>query len=211
MEMNELEKAWNDLSERFESQGERLQQIQRRHGIASARARLHLVSLGQIVQLVIGVVMVLWAGSYWFNHLGQTHLVVYGVAIHVYGLVLLIASALQLARLAQLDYRQPVLEMQRQLLAIRRLRVGGERVLLIFGSLMWVPILCVALRAVGWDVWLISPATVLWNLAAGAGVAVLAVWLMHRFRGSFERDAVGRSLREAEAEFAELAQSERDD
>lgn len=211
MEMNELEKAWNGLSERFESQGERLQQIQRRHGIASARARLHLVSLGQIVQLVIGVVMVLWAGSYWFNHLGQTHLVVYGVAIHVYGLVLLIASALQLARLAQLDYRQPVLEMQRQLLAIRRLRVGGERVLLICGSLVWVPILCVALRAVGWDVWLISPATVLWNLAAGAGVAVLAVWLMHRFRGSFERDAVGRSLREAEAELAELAQSERDD
>ncbi|MDZ4812122.1 MAG: hypothetical protein SGI99_05830 [Pseudomonadota bacterium] len=211
MEMNELEKAWNGLNERLEGQGERLQQIQRRHGIASARARLRLVSLGQIVQLAIGIGMVLWAGSYWFGHLGQTHLVVYGVAIHLYGLGLLISSALQLTRLAQLDYRQPVLEVQRQLLAIRRLRVDSDRALMICGFLVWVPIACIALRVLGWDVWLTSPATVVWNLAVSAGLAAFVAWLMHRFRGSFERDAVGRSLREAEAEFAQLAQSGGDD
>ena len=211
MEINELEKAWNGLSERLESQGERLQQIQRRQGINSARARLRRVSLGQIVQLAIGIAMVLWAGSYWFNHLGQTHLVVYGVAVHLYGLGLLISSALQLARLAQLDYRQPVLEVQRQVLAIRRLRVGSERALMICGFLVWLPIVCIALSVAGWDVWLTSPATVLWNLGVSAGLAAFAAWLMHRFRGSFERDAAGRSLREAEAEFAELAQAERDD
>ncbi len=211
MEMNELEKAWNGLNARLESQGVRLQQIQRRQGISSARARLRLVSLGQIVQLAIGIGMVFLAGNYWFNHLGQTHLMVYGVAIHLYGLGLLISSALQLTRLVQLDYRQPVLEVQRQLLAIRRLRVGSDRALLICGFLVWVPIVCIALRVVGWDVWLTSPTTVLWNLGVSAGLAAFAAWLMHRFRGSFERDAVGHSLREAEAEFAELAQAERDD
>jgi hypothetical protein len=186
-----------------------LQQIQRRHGIKAARARLRLVSLGQIVQLVVGSLIVLWAGSYWFAHLGQTHLAVYGVAIHLYGLGLLIASALQLARLARVDYRKPVLEVQRQLVALRRLRIGSDRLLTIAGFVVWVPIVFVAANAVGLDVWQARPAAVLANLAAGLGLAALVAWLMHRFRDTFERDATGRSLREAEAELAELAQSER--
>jgi hypothetical protein len=207
MEMHELEQAWQDLDARLQRHDATLQQVRHQRGIDSARARLRLLSLAQVLQLVIGALITVWAGGYWFDHLGQTHLVIYGLSLHAYGLGLLITSALQLTRLARLDYRAPVLDVQRQLLDLRRLRIGSERALLISGFVMWVPITFIALRAIGVDVWLTSPAAVLWNLVVGIALAGLVTWLTQRFRSYFERDAAGRSLREAEAELAELARS----
>jgi hypothetical protein len=208
MEMHELQQAWNGLDERLARQTAMLQQIQRRRGIDAARARLRLMSLALIIQLAIGVLIVLWAGSYWVGHLGQTHLLIYGLSIHLYGIGLLGAAIMQLTHIAQLDYRAAVLDVQRKLVALRRLRIASERVLMICGFVVWVPMLFVALRAIGVDVWITRPAAVLGNLAVGLGLGVLVAWLTHRFRGWFERDAAGRSLREAEAELAELARSE---
>jgi hypothetical protein len=204
--MHELEQAWKGLDERLEHQGQQLHQVQRRHAIDSVRSRLRLVSLGQVAELAVGVLLVLWAGGYWFDHLGQTHLVVYGLAIHLYGLGLVIVAALQLTRLWRLDHREPVLELQRRLVAIRRLRVNSERVLLVCGFVLWVPLLFVGLNAIGVDVWRHRPAIVLANLGVGVVLAVAVDWLISRFRTGFERDAAGRSLREAEAELTERAQ-----
>lgn len=208
MDMHELEQAWRGLGVQLERQHLAMRQLLQRDGIRTARARLRLVSLGQLAQGAIGLLIVLWAGGYWFGHLGQTHLVAYGVAIHLYGLGLLIAAILQLACLARIDHREPVLQVQRRLLALRRLRIGSDRLLMIAGFIVWVPMLFVLLRAGGFDAWLTRPGVVLWNLAAGLALAALVAWLMHRFRDVFERDAAGRRLCEAEAEIAELLRSE---
>jgi membrane protein implicated in regulation of membrane protease activity len=64
--------------------------------------------------------------------------------------------------------------------------------------------LLVALRGVGFDLWLAHPGNVLANLGVALGLVALVAWLMHRFRARFERDAAGRRLQEAEAELAEL-------
>lgn len=212
IEMQELEQAWQGIDERLEQHGALLHELRRRDAVDVARAHLHRLSLRQLAQLAIGILIVLWAGGYWVDHWGQPHLVVYGVAIHAYGLALVVAAAVQLARVARVDYRAPVLDVQRQLLALRRLRVRSERGLLILGFVMWVPFLFVAVRRfLHLDVWLARPEVVWWNLAAGVGLAAGVAWFTHRFRDAFERDAAGRSLREAEAELAELAGSIRED
>ena len=126
--------------------------------------------------------------------------------MHLYGIALVVVSALQLTQLLRIDYRRPVLEVQRALVELRRLRVRSERGLLVLGFIVWVPLLFIALRALGMDVWLTSPVNVLLNLAAGIVLAGVVYWLTHRFRDRFERDATGRSLREAESELAELAE-----
>ena len=207
IEMTELQQAWRGMEQRLASQELELTRMRERRTLDSARARLRLTSAGLWVQLAVGVLVVLWAGGYWFDHLGDTHLVVYGIGVHLWGIGLLGASALQLTRLAQVDYRAPVLEVQRRMLALRRSRVASERALLIAGSVGWVPVVFIALASIGMDVWRRSPEVVLWNLVAGVGIAVLVAWLTHRFRDAFERDAMGRGLREAEAELSELAGS----
>lgn len=209
MEMDELEQAWARLDARIGQQDAMLQQIRQLQGADALRSRLRLVSVGQWVQLAIAVAIVVWAGGYWHAHLGQTHLVVYGVALHLYGIALLVASALQLVQLARVDYRQPVLELQRRLLDLRRLRSRSERALLMAGMLAWVPLVFVALNAIGKDVWLSRPGVVWANLAVGLALALLVDWLRRRFPARFDRDAAGRSLREAEAALAELGPADR--
>lgn len=205
MEMHDLQQAWNQLDERVREQQDVLLRLERRTVLTGIRARLRVLALGPVVQLAIGVLIALWAGGYWTAHLDQAHLVVCGVAIHLYGLGLAIAAGLQLAALLRVDYHAPVLEVQRRLLALRRVRIAGERVMLIAGFVAWLPLLIVALRGAGLDLWLAHPGNVLANLAVALGLAALVGGLVHRFRARFEHDAAGRRLREAEAELAELA------
>lgn len=204
MNYDELEQAWRGLGERLDRCQLSIDRQRRRDALGAARARLRLLSLGQFVQLAIGALIVLSAGGYWWARLDQPHLAVYGIAIHLYGLGLLIAAGMQLAALMRIDYRAPVLAVQRQLLALRRLRASADRWLLVAGFVVWVPFVFAVLAAAGLDVWLSRPAVVGWNLAAGVALAALAGWLTLRYRSAFERDAAGRSLREAQADLAEL-------
>lgn len=203
LDMQTLERAWQGLDSRLANQSIALRALRTRAGMRGARARLRLVSAGQVMQLAFALAIVLWAGSYWFDHLETPHLAVFGMAIHVYGIAALVASTLQLARLARVDYRAPVLELQRELIGLRKLRVRGERVLLTLGFALWAPVAFIALDAIGVDVWKTSPASVWANFAAGIAMGAVALWLSYRFRDSFERDAAGRSLREAEAELVD--------
>lgn len=204
MEMTELERAWAGLEQQLAAQEKTLRRIESHRRLDDVRARLRLLTLGQWAQLAIGLLIVSWGGGYWWDHWGSPHLVAYGLGIHLYGLGLLVFAGLQLARVLTLDYRQPVLETQRALLALRRLRILSERVLLPAGMLAWVPMLFALLQRFGLDVWQVQPAAVWWNLAAGVALALLFAWLMQRFPAFFDREAVGRSLRQAEDELAEV-------
>jgi len=205
MEMHELESAWKGLDERLQLHETLLREVRRRDGVDVVRARLRMLTVGQAVQVAIGLVIVMLAGSWWTDHLDAPHLVVYGVSIHLWGIGLLITAGMQLAAIARLDFRAPVLDMQRQLLKLRRLRVRSERWLLMAGFVVWVPVVFAIAAAAGYDAWIVHPANVLLNLAVGILMAGIVAWLIRRYPDRFARDAAGRSLREAEAEIAELA------
>lgn len=204
--MHELEQAWGGLDARLSQQDVLLRRIDTYRAMDNVRSRLRGVTIGQIVQLVVGLLIVFWAGGYWRDHLGgPTHFVVYGIGLHIYGLALLITAAVQLGRVAMIDYRKPVMLVQKQLLGLRRVRVQSERLLLMLGFIAWVPLVFIVMRKFGMDIWVTRPSVVLWNLAAGVAMAGIVALLMKRFRGTFEDDAAGKSLREAEADLAELS------
>ena len=77
------------------------------------------------------------------------------------------------------------------------------------GMVAWVPFVFVGLNAIGKDVWLTRPGVVWFNLGVGVGLALFVDWLVRRYPAAFDRDAAGRSLREAEAALAELGPADR--
>ena len=209
MELDELKRAWQALDTQLAAQSVQLRALQQGRGMDAARNRLRGVTRMQWLQLAVGMVVALWAGGYWWDHLGTTHLVLYGAALHLSGIALVVSSAVQLAGLLRLDYRAPVLEVQRQLLALRRLRARCERVLLVLGFVAWVPLVFIAMRAFGLDMWVFRPAVVLANLAVGLVLATGVAALTLRYRARFEHDCTGGSLRAAEAELAAIVDDER--
>ncbi|HQW82401.1 MAG: hypothetical protein IPF83_13810 [Rhodanobacteraceae bacterium] len=200
MDMHELQQAWSGIEKSLSTQSRHLDRLERRDALNTVRSRLRWVSISQIVQLVLGLLIVLWAGSYWCAHLGQTHLVVYGAIIHLYGIGLLSVSVVQLVRLAGIDYNAPVLIVQHELQSLRKLRTMCERTLLFLGFIVWIPFAFIALRAIGLDVWLSSPATLWWNLGVSVIIGALVIWLSYRFNHKFEHDSAGAALRAAQAE-----------
>ncbi len=204
MEMIDLERAWQGLDQRLAGLEEHARQQRVHRTFDSIRARLRLLTLGQVVQLAVATAIVIVAGPYWVEHWGTWHLVAYGVAIHLYGLALLICALTQLMAVWRIDYRQPVLVVQKRLLQLAWFRVRSERWLLVAGFVAWVPLVFALAAAGGLDVWLAKPSIVLLNLAVGVALAAGVGWLTGRFRDRFARDAAGRSLREAEQELAAL-------
>lgn len=200
MELQELERAWGGIEQRLAAQDRELAALRRGAGLSGARARLRWVTIGQALQLAVGLGFVLWAGSYWWERRDTPHLLAYGLAIHAYGVALLGLAAAQLARLARIDYDAPVLSVQSRLQSLGRVRIRHERALLMAGCVMWVPFLLVVLHGLGLDVWRHSPANVWANLAFGVVLALVAGWATRRWAARFERGAIGDALREAEAE-----------
>lgn len=205
MEMDELQRAWTQLDARLETQGRMLARMQRQRGMDGVRTRLRWLSLGQLVELLVGVAIVLWAGSYWFEHRGQTHLLVYGLALHAYGLGLLVFATTQLFWLASIRYNAPVVAVQRKLHTLGRLRMLSGRVMLSAGMVAWVPLFLVAMRGIGVDLWLVRPAVVWINLAVGVAMVIGVEWYMHRHPQRCAREHVGGLLRRAEEDLESLA------
>lgn len=202
MEMTELERAWRSLDERLAGL-ERYARCEREHrALDGVRDRLRWLGLLQLVQLAIGVAVVLVVGPWWVSHWGQWHLVAYGVGVHVYGVALLVVALLQLFVIAWLDYRRPVATVQKRLLLLRRIRLWSERWLLPLGFFAWMPATFAVLAAWGMDLWLARPGVVLANAAVAMLLAGAAAWYTHgpRFRSHFEREAIGGTLANAEAE-----------
>lgn len=207
MEMSELQQAWRGLDERLIGLETMARSEHRRRVLGDLRWRLGQLGFGQALQVLVGLAFAVFAGGFWTTHWGTPHLVVYGLAVHAYGLALIVPAALQLVGILRLDPQAPVLAVQARLLALRRLRIRSERMLLVAGMLAWVPILFALAASVGMDLWPSRPGVVLSNLGVGLVLAVLVAWLTHRYRAAFERDAVGRSLAQVEADLAELVGS----
>src|SRR5690606_416128 len=149
MELTELQQAWQRLDTRLAGLEAEARTLRRERGLDRLRSRLRLFSLAQGLQLLAGVAIVLMAGPWWVRHWGEWHLVPYGVAIHAWGLALLIIALVQLMLAWLLDYSKPLATVQRQLLRLRRVRVWGERWLLVAGFAVWMPLVFAGLATFG--------------------------------------------------------------
>lgn len=206
MDLTELERAWRGLDERLAGLEQQARREREHRALDGVRARLRWVGFFQAVQLAIGLAIVLAVGPWWVSQWGQWHLVAYGVAVHAYGVTLLIVALLQLFVIGWLDYRKPVATVQKRLLLLRRVRLWGERWLLPMGFFAWMPAVFAVLAASGMDVWLSRPASVVVNAGVAGLLAAAAAWYTcgARFRGHFEREAIGAGLADATAELSEL-------
>lgn len=203
MEIDELKAAWADTSARLDVVDKRAQAA-RRAGMASrAGARLRLMGAGLVIQLLLGLGLAVLGGSFWFDHWGTVHLVLAGMAVHVFGIMLMVVAAGQLATWRAMDLDRPILEVRAQVARLRVLRARSERFLLVVGMMLWAPAAVMLLKGAGVDLWLISPAYVWANVAVGFAVAGGLVWAMRRWPGAFENLGVGGGLRRAEQALAE--------
>src|SRR3546814_7281905 len=120
MELDDLKNAWQSLDPRLDQQHTLQLHIFRERKLDALRRHLRPLVWGHALQMVFGVSLVLLAASVWNENLHQTHLLVAGLVMHVYGIAVIIFGGVMLGRISRIDFSTPVLNLQKQLASVRR-------------------------------------------------------------------------------------------
>lgn len=219
MELDDFKQAWQTLDRRLQRQNEINLRLYTDGKLHKARAGLRPLLWGQVAQIVFGVLLMLMAGSIWADHIDVPHVLVSGLIVHAYGLAITILAGVTLGKISQIDYAAPVLGIQKQLAALRRLYIGNTMVAGLSWWLLWMPLLILLAGAGGnadGQAWLLS------YLPIGTAIGVaglLGTWWFHRWSRDPRRPRLARamddsltgsSLRKAQRLLDELARFERE-
>lgn len=217
MELDDMKAAWQTLNQRLETQTALNLHMLRDGKLDKLRQGLRPLVWGQALQIVIGALVALWGGSFWFDHRAVLHLLIVGMAVHAAGISMIVMGAVIESHIARIDYSAPVLTIQRQLAQLRNVYVYGGLAVGLPWWLLWVPFLLMAFKSVfGADLYANAPMMVWINLAAGI-VGMLATWAFLRWAGKRQRlakrledGAAGHGINKAQACLDEIAQFEQE-
>lgn len=168
--------------------------------------------------MLFGVAFILLAALLWMSKPEHASAIVAGILVQTYGIVTVIAAGVVLGQISSIDYAQPVVGIQKQLLRARTVYIRSGIVAGLPWWFLWVAILQ-TLAGLG-DVDLMTQAPALLVIGYGIGVVgLLGTWWFHHWARRSERAEFGKkmddslsggSLRKALAQLDELPRFERE-
>jgi serine/threonine-protein kinase len=219
MELDDLKQAWQALDRRLDQQHTLQLLAHRERKLDALRRHLRPLVWGHALQMLFGALLVVLAVSVWTQHSHQTHLLLAGLVMHVYGIAVVIFGGVMLSRISRMDHSAPVLDLQKQLARVRRQYVIGGMWVGLPWWLLWVPCAMLLFMALfGADFYRNAPLVVWINLGVGV-LGLLATWAFHRWSRHPSRPRLtkwlddsltGSSLRKAQGVLDEIARFERD-
>jgi hypothetical protein len=209
MELDELKLAWQALDRRLDWQQTLTLHFLNERRLDRLAGGLRPLFWGQIVQIVAGVLLMVWAASFWVVHRDVTSLLVSGLLLHAYGLMFVVFAARTLCRICAIDFGAPVLDIQKRLAALRLWNIRGGQWFGAIGCFIWIPLLVIAFGG-------IAPGMLYWLIASGGVCLLLLLGLVSlphwapRLGRYMEASYVGRSVRHVQARLDEIARFERE-
>jgi hypothetical protein len=169
------------------------------------------------MQLIAGALLAIWAGSYWFEHRYSLPLLICGLLIHRYGLMFITFAARTLHLIHRVDFAAPVLDIQKQLAALRLWNIRSGQWFGAVGCFIWIPIVLILWgHGTGAHPWSGTPRFLYWLIATGSiclalllGLVLLPRWAPKAAR-HLEGSYIGRSVRRVQARLDEIARFERE-
>lgn len=205
MELDDMKAAWRELERRVEAVTAAQVATAAELTLERTRSELRRFARLPLLELVSGALLSLLLGSFLASHVGELRFAVPGAALLVGSIWTVAVSIRQLAALRHIDYAGPVVAIQRELAALRALRLRTSRWMLLLAPVVWTPLAIVAAEGlIGLDLyrepgplWLAS------NLAFGVAASAMMVWISPRvarrwpdspFLRSLADDLAGHSL-----------------
>ncbi len=217
-ELDDLKFTWQTLNRNLERQHALALHQLRENKLTRFRSGFRALVTGQIIQIICGGLLALLGGSFWTGHLDSVHLFIYGVSLHLYGIMLIVFAARDLYLIKRFDYAAPVLVLQKQMAALRDWHVRAGFWFGITGCVIWIPLMLMIFYWLGADVWKRNPEVVGWFFVSALICLTFVYALIAFSRRSgrenlakkMEDSSAGRSVRRAESLLEEIERFERD-
>jgi hypothetical protein len=218
IELDDLKSAWQSLSRNLERQNALTLHQLRQSKRARFQTEFRPLVIGQIIQIICGAFLAVCGGSFWFDHLGVVHLMIYGISVHLYGIMLIVFAGRDLFLIKSFDYAAPVLDLQKKIADLREWHQRACLCFAIASCFVWIPLILMIFHRLGVDVWRRNPAVVGWFVVSGLvclGVVYAMVAVSRRpgkeaFARSLTDSSAGRSVRCAQTLLDEIAEFERE-
>lgn len=216
MELEELKADWKTMNGRLDAMQATLSQT-------AGRRTSRGLMWEPLYELLLGFVTALCAGGFLWDNLakiGQAPLgALPAVLLDACGIVTIGLSIWQLVTISEIDYANPIVESQRQLTSLRKLRVRATQWMLLLGIPLWIILPIFAGQAlIGYDLWRsVSGPWILANLVFGAAFAGAVVFAARNYGdrwpvfGKIEASFAGTEIAKAEVFLDEIARFSAED
>lgn len=181
------------------------------------RASLRPVLWEHAGQIVLGVLIALIVGPFWWNHRAEPELLISGLVLHAYAVLMIALGTRVIVLIRTLQLDAPVIQIQRALSRLRRSYVMTGFVVGMPWWLLWIPS---AIVVFGFDpVVDVSRAWLGINLLVGVLGIVGTLWFFRHLwtvpvdserRRGVEESAAGLSFKNAQGFLEEIARFERE-
>jgi hypothetical protein len=213
-ELDDLKSTWQTLNRNLELQHTLALRQFKETKMARFRSGLRPLALGQLLQLVIGVVITLASAQFWVNHLGTPLLLICGLLLHGYGIMFIAFGARDLLLIRRMDYSAPVIEIQKGLAELRAWHMRSAAWHGLTGSVVWLPVMIVLLHLMGANVLIDKPTKLVW-LISTAAICLLVNYALMRLARSpgksgrvLRKNWIGFSVNRAQAMLDEIEEFE---
>lgn len=216
MELDDLKGAWTELDRRLERVEHIVIADRTTRRFSAARRVMGWLGAWQTIQALTWIVVIAFVAPYWIAHRHVPHLLIAGLALHLYGIVSIGTAILQLLVIGRTWHTAPVVTFQKRIAALGRLRIICNLALMLPWWVLWVAVLMIGVEALsGIDIYAHQPAWILGNIAFGLVALAVCLWLARRVadRPSASRpkwmqgivdDLAGKSLRRVARDLDEV-------
>jgi hypothetical protein len=196
MEIDDLKRSWEEQSRKLDAVLRLNTSLLRESALKKASTATARLSWLLMAEILLDLVLCVWLGSFNADHVTEPRFLVPGIVLHLYAIGAMILGIHQWLALKRVDYGAPVLEIQKRLGALRVQRVRATKLILLSVLPLWTPLLIVALKGLlGVDAYAIfSSSWLAANVAFGAAVIPLAVWISKRYADRMERSPLVQRL-----------------
>lgn len=209
MELDDMKLAWQTMEARLQRQSALNLQLFTESRLDKARARLRPLLVWQVVQIGLGIGMAVVFARFWVHHTESLPALLSGLALHLWGVALVICSTVDVLLLTRMHYAKPVLTVQKTLGQLRWWRIKWQPRLGLAWCLLWLALLEVATRAItGQD---LPTGFLLWNTAFNLLLLGGCMLLLRRRRDLFDKGSVGQGIPRAQALLDEIDAFQREE
>lgn len=189
LDLDEMKEKWAELDRKLDVNIRLNRQLLNATKLNQTRSSLKRVAVYLGVELAMWVVIIGALGNFIYDHISQPQFVVPAVALDVYSIGMVILLGRQIAAALQIDYGKPIATIQRQIEALRVLRIRNTQWAVLAGLVVWVAFMIVIFQVLfGVDIY--EPAWVWSNVAFGLALIPLSIWVSKKFGDRMDRSPI---------------------
>jgi len=193
MDLDELKEKWTELDRKLDVNIRLNRQLLSATKLNQTRSSLKRLAVYMGLEAAAWFAIIVVLGNFIYEHISMAQFAVAGVALDVYSIVTLNFLIRQIALALRIDYGKPIATIQKQIEALRVLRIRTIQWGVLAGLVAWVPFMIVVFKAAfGVDIY--EAAWVWSNVAFGLALIPVAIWASKKFGDRMDRSPIIQGL-----------------